>query len=58
MQPDAALLARPHLWWTEFELRRICAGVGLRDFRRVRHRRFILFCAAKPRLIPEPPQSS
>lgn len=35
-------------WWTERELRDLCAAVGLVDFRRERKNRFILFSARKP----------
>ena len=35
-------------WWTEDELRALCAAAGLVDFRRWRRARFILFSARKP----------
>ncbi|KAG2485936.1 hypothetical protein HYH03_015380 [Edaphochlamys debaryana] len=39
---------QPYRWWEEAELRELCEGVGLKDFRRDRSWRFIMFAATKP----------
>ena len=38
----------PYRWWSEAELRELCAINGLATFERKRERQYIHFCVTKP----------
>lgn len=46
--PAASATNGAYRWWSEAELRDVCAAAGLVDFRRWRRARFIMFSARKP----------
>lgn len=46
---DPTTMNRQFRWWTEAEIRDLCASVGLINFQRHRDNRFILWSVQKPK---------
>ena len=51
--PTQRIVSSQYRWWSEAELRDLCASVGLKGFERQRRMRFILWCVRKPQPLSD-----